>query len=387
MKLSFLLTLLFSLSGGTTIRAESPQNTPSTPQDKTTSVAPKAVRLTVIPREGMKQTAPDSGKYECGQIDLLQMQRVERTFTLKNETGTPVALDAIRTSCGCQSSVILKNGQTVPQTVLAPGEQVDVRLSVSVSRAAGKEKRVSAWAHSRGQVAPLAAMEMSFQMEPPVQFQPAVLTFRQVGESQNVTVRADARLVGTGTIPPLTGGKGAFEAEAVGTPRRLTEKGRSWVEAVYRVTYKTNALSGFQTAALSLTPQNTTLAEKDSHSLWQKLAPTLPITTDIKAGLRCLPESLAFGSVVQGQSATRRLLIFAAARTDLEGLRVVSVPSWVKATLSDAAQPRSTAQGFVITVEMTIQPNTPLGKQQSTLSFQNARGTIIKVPIFIQIEK
>jgi|GEM_PF-5338013 len=158
MKLSFLLTLLFSLSGGTTIRAESPQNTPSTPQDKTTSVAPKAVRLTVIPREGMKQTAPDSGKYECGQIDLLQMQRVERTFTLKNETGTPVALDAIRTSCGCQSSVFSKTGRQFRKRFWLPVSRSmcgfrsvshERRARRSVSRhgrtVAGKSHRLPLW--------------------------------------------------------------------------------------------------------------------------------------------------------------------------------------------------------------------------------------------------
>lgn len=390
MKLSSLLALSLCLVGSIHSQAQ-PAQPPVAPQDKAASIAPKSVRLTVMPREGMKQTAPDSGKYECGQIDLLQTQRVERTFTLKNETNAPVALDAVRTSCGCQSSVILKNGQTVPQTVLAPGEQVDVRLSVSVSRAAGKEKRVSAWAHNRGQVAPLAAMEMSLQLEPPVQFQPAVLTFHQAGESQTVTVRADARLVGAGAMPSLSGGKGVFEAELIGMPRRLTEKGRSWVEAVYRVKFTANSSASFQTAALSLLPpetaKNATKAEKEIRQLWQQLAPTLPITTDIKVGLRCLPESLAFGYVSKGASATRRILIFATNKEELSGLRIAFTPAWLKLTLLDTGKPRATAQGFIVTLEASLLPEIRTGLQQASLSLQNAQGKTLLIPVLVQVAK
>jgi hypothetical protein len=360
------------------------QQTPSAPQEKPPV---KSVRLTVVPRDGMTRNAPDNGKYDCGMIDLLQTQHVERIFTLKNETGAPIALDAIRTSCGCQSMVLLKNGQTVQQTTLAPGEHVEIKLGVSLSRIGSKEKRVSAWAHNRNQVAPLAVMEMAMQIETPVRFQPPTLTFRQAGETQTVTVRADARLVGAKETLTLTGGKPLFETTAVGTPRHVTESGKTWIETVYRVTLKPNAPSGFQGAVLALLLSTAEKSDKSGAALLQKIAPTLTVTSDIVPDIRCQPDSVAFGVIPANSPATRRVLVFARTAAELSGLKVNSIPSWLQMSLFNETAPRLTAQGYVSILELALSPDIPSGQHQTTLLLQNAQGKSFSLPISVQREK
>src|SRR5262245_47868018 len=85
--------------------------------------------LTVGPGSGVEAGGPSAGRITLGIIDPGATPHLERTFIVRNDTKTPLALLRVQPSCGCSTA---STDGKVPGT-LQPGQQMHIHVVIDVT--------------------------------------------------------------------------------------------------------------------------------------------------------------------------------------------------------------------------------------------------------------
>jgi hypothetical protein len=115
-------------------------------------------RLTPLPSKDEVSSLPSDVTWTPSAADLTRPGAVSHSFRFSNRARKPIQVGQVLASCGCQSTVLLKQGRAVTSPILQPGETVDLRVTVRLS-GDGQPKIVSAWIYSRT-MAPLATVRL-----------------------------------------------------------------------------------------------------------------------------------------------------------------------------------------------------------------------------------
>lgn len=359
-----------------------------------------ATGLTVLEQPGLQRTARSHGRFDCGRVDILTTPEVERVFRIKNEGRMPVREVFIRTSCGCEKAEMRLNGQVVSQPALAPGETLEVRVVVNLSRQRAGVKRVFAWVHGRDADTPLAELEIVADIRPLVLCEPEIMTFGkfETGQtpSQTLKVTLDRRLAERAGRVLLHSYNPAVEV----TPEPHREEpgmldGHPAVVRHYTVKIRPNAPIRPLMAALSFRPETPAAAMVgNSRDLTRPenaylLLPPVMVTGEVTGPIAAQPGSLFFGVVPEGTAQKRTVRITGKTVQLLETLQVTASHSYLRTTLGPVETERS-EQGAVTLfrlLEVTLLPDARPGPVNARLTLRTGTGVEIVLSVLAQVQK
>ncbi len=344
---------------------------------------PAPLKLTLRTEKGLELTDSATGRFDCGAIDPIATPRIEREFTLRNDTKQPLTINRLKTSCGCESATFLRGGKTQPRpeqqpAILAPGESAMVRLAVSIAGQQGYAKHASLWVYGKESAAALAEVEVVAQIEPSVLFDPPVLRFgASVAKSRQTvqfTAAFDPRLVAAGQIN-VTSSNPCVAAAA--EPGERTEKRgeKTFVVRSFHATLLPDAPAGRISGSLSFA-----LPGADSTAP----AVTLPFTAERGGTFAASPALVMFGSLTAGREVKRVALLTAAASDTLTTAKLTSDSPFL--TLH-AAAPETVGAGAALRVEIILSASAPSGAFSAHVTIETKSGEKLVVPVIAQIEK
>ena len=330
--------------------------------------------LTVVPDAHVLAATPGEAQTDVGSVDPAVQAQATQTFRLKNTTGGPITISRLRASCGCETLLLTKGGQSVPTTILAPGEQAEVKMSVRLAGQHSGRLEKFAWVYGPQGDPALATLVMALTIRQAVSFSPDFLDFGTVaGQTTHVrplTVTVDRSAVPPGGLPPLADEDGEVRAAPQGSPQPTLRDGKPSVRQDYLVTLTAPPQSGRVSGRLRFAapPQGGGLLS----SVFVSLGGT--VTGDLSAS----PKTVYFGSVVSGQAATRQVLISVSAQKASSALTVSSSSVWLSPSLSPpGGSPR------LLTV--ALKAGAPSGPLQAQITVVSDKGDRVVVPVIAEI--
>ncbi|MCS6775157.1 MAG: DUF1573 domain-containing protein [Chloroherpetonaceae bacterium] len=360
--------------------------------------AARATGLTVLEEPGLQNVGRSHGRFDCGRVDILTTPEVERVFRVKNEGREPVREVFIRTSCGCEKAEMRRNGQVVNLPSLAPGETLEVRVVVNLSRQRVGVKRVFAWVHGRDVDAPLAELEIVADIRPLVLCDPEIIAFGQfeTGQtpSRTLKVTLDRRLAERAGRVILHSYNPAVEV----TPEPYREEpgmldGHPAVVRHYTVKVRPNAPIRPLMAALSFRPETPATAAGTGRDLTRPenaylLLPPVMVTGEVTGPIAAQPGSLFFGVVPEGTTQKRTVRITGKTVQLLETLQVTASHAFLRATLGPVEMERE--QGAAVPfrlLEVTLLPDVRPGPINARLTLRTGTGVEIVLSVVAQVQK
>lgn len=328
---------------------------------------PPTARLKAETRVGEESAGAGAVRWSAGIIVAGSESHVDHTFTLKNVSAAPVTLSRLRGSCGCETLILKKNGAEAKTTTLAPGEAAQVKVSVALREGQDGEMHKFAWAYGPDPNSPpLETMEIAMNVRLPVVFTPTVLDFGTltVGEARSVpvTVTADTAALAGGPIPtPQAAG---VSVTSDGPEAATVRDGHPSRSRRFKVTLAAPAEAGPLTGRLTM----------PAGSPPGLASAGIPLTGTISGNLTAQPRSLFFGAVPAGKGVTREASLSQAAGNRGKALLASSDKPWLTARVR--AQP-----GANSVLEVTLQPNAPVGVVQTQVVVTSSSGERLSIPI------
>ena len=131
------------------------------------NAAPKPkLFLTALSAEGLAVTEAARAQFAIKGVDAEATPRLMKIFSFRNDTGQPIPIERVQTSCGCESVLLSQAGKEVARPTLAPGETLDVKLSVNIAHHPGGSKTALAWIYSPASSAAVGTMEIQAEILP-----------------------------------------------------------------------------------------------------------------------------------------------------------------------------------------------------------------------------
>ena len=330
-----------------------------------------ASALTVAPEPGLTETANGTPVFDAGTVDPQKTPHVDHTFTLRNAGTTPATIMRLHGSCGCESLLLIKAGQTVTRATLAPGESAQVHVAV---RTAGQPAGVLhkyIWVESASATAPLATLEVQLQVRDPALAAPTFLNFGSVASGTShvlsLTLTVDSDTLPGDTLPSLVSSNAAVEIRPAGPPEFIQRDDRPSIRQAYQVTLADTAPAGRLSGSLHFVT--------DVHGL---ATLTVPLAADITGQITAAPKTLFFGSVIAGRAVTRQVLLNLARPEAGSAVSVSGGGPWLTTTLHvpDA--------GVVRLLDVTLSAHAPSGLLQSQITIV-AGGDRLILPVVADV--
>ena len=121
--------------------------------------------------EAAPRIACDGASFDFGEV--MDKERVDHTFVLKNAGGAELVINKVTTSCGCTTASLAKKN-------LAPGESVDVAAKFSLKGRSGHQKKTIS-VHSNDPVSPLLRLQLCAHVRRSIEVSPPAVGFGRVG--------------------------------------------------------------------------------------------------------------------------------------------------------------------------------------------------------------
>ena len=348
------------------------------------------------------------GRHDFGTVNALDTPQVTHDFTLQNNSGAPLTITHIQTSCGCTTATLetpaaakgarpaSPAADTFTATTLAPGQRARVHVAVSlVGHAPGMlYKTVLVFAES--QLQPVALLEMQGQLQSDVSFSPPLIDFGQAaGQSapQTLTATVDARLLPSGQMPALVSSLPAVRISPVPNAGAAPSGTKTTLSRTYRVTLAPDAPLGPLTGTLKfeLPAGKEAVPPASAVALAQAAALVVgQVTGDLSAS----PSLLSFGNVPEGTTKELAVTLTGANARAVQGLTVQSASPWLSAHLSGsgAAKPSpaagpvpASASAPMRQLTVTLGPQAPHGVQQAQVTVSLASGQRLVLPVTVYV--
>ena len=350
--------------------AGTPQLGPDAPVK--TPAGPAAF-LTAVPQAGEETVGLAAVRWNAGVIDEGHESHVDHTFTLKNTRVQAVTVSKLRGSCGCETLFLTKSGKEVPTVSVAPGETVQVKVSVALRAGQSGEMHKYAWAYGpETSSPPLNSMEIALTVRAPVVFEPNVLDFGTVSigvsKSVSITVTADASALIGKSLPIPVSSKASVIVTPVGAETTVERDGKAARSRRFQVTLSEPVEAGSVSGNISLpVPVGSALA-----------GVSVPLVGTISGTMTAQPKSVFFGSIPSGQGVTREVLLSEPAVQRGKGLSVSSGSPWLTARVQEAA-------GTKPLLVITLKPGAPVGVVQTQVVITAASGERLSIPVVGEI--
>lgn len=357
--------------------------------------------LRVVQAENVQALAPNQAQRDFGAVSALDTPSIEQTFTLNNSTATPLVLDRFQPSCHCTTAAVegALAGAALP--TLAPGQEVSVRVTVSLADLAPGPLLKSVMVFTKGSQLPAAALTLTGQLKPAVTLSSSLLDFGRVAVDKPQTLllmaTLDPRLTERGVPPtlvsnnpdiqiipqpdvisrlkpnpktggksPKAGGKAPTDAALIGSHQRT-----------YRIKLSP-AAAGPITGSLYFVSSGHD--PKVSSALANA---TVLLLGQVTGDVAAQPSVLAFGNVRLGQGAVRQIVLSGKDPADVTSLKITSASPFLTAKLNTATPIFSGGQLLPAScvLEVTLAPQTPPGMLQTQVKILLPNGQRLLVPV------
>lgn len=346
--------------------------------------------LSLQARDGVSMSHVNQGGYGFGTVNPLETPRISAVFHLKNDTDKPVTLSRLDPSCHCTTATIEGTPAAAVLPTIAPGKVVAVRVTVDLAGhpAGNLEKTVTVYV--AGRTSPAAVLAMEGVLTPLVSLTPSLLDFgiSAAGKEKSlpVTVTVDPRLLAGGRLPELRSSNSALRlvpqptlitlaaasAGKTSVPRTITRN--------YTVILSAHAPLGPVNGTLSFAPP----ASADPASAQAFAGGTILLLGQVQGEVSAQPQSLSFGTVKQGQEATRQVSLMGETADAIRSVSVSSPSAFITARLQPLAVSFG-ASGQMITnarsVLVTLSRDAPAGTVQTQLKVSLASGRRLLIPL------
>lgn len=368
--------------------------------------------LAVVATPGVAVTAPNQGRFNFGQVSLLDQPRLEKTFTLRNHGNAPVALQRLSSNCGCIGTVVTTPGSlapgrergreaepaaTAPLPTLAPGQKTYVRVSVDLAQIPPGAVNKSVSVYAEGESIPVARLEVAGTLSPLVTFSPALLDLGPITagqeHSRTFTATFDARLLQHGSAPPfaLASRNPAIRLRPLPEPTPTSERAsaKEMLTRTYTLTVLPDAPIGplQNQVVMKTTPSGSSALAKPT----VPSAPSVPsnasllIVGQVLGEVSAQPQAVALGLTTPGKATTREVVLVAKNAALLENLRAEAASALIDVhqktdDTSGDGEARS-KERLTRTLEVTLKPGAPAGVLQSNLIVTLASGRRLVIPV------
>lgn len=371
------------------------------PMDHEAHQAVPTSDLMVVGQNGVTTSGPNAARYDFGKVDPIVRPQLEHTFTLRNQSAKPVVISRLQASCGCTGVFLgdqnVRSGNA--ERTVAPGEQLDVRLSVDVTRLRGGKLHKPVWVYLQDGAMPAVTLEMAADLLEVVSVSPPQLNFGRVvagaKPAQTVTVTLDPRLANG--APALTSSSPDVLVAPTDTKAPTTTASDGKPQSVvrtYTVTLSPRAGLGTLSALLSFAPRptNTPPAALAVPSPSTATLPALlagvqvPVAAQVEGSVSAVPTTLVFGTITKGQAATRQITLVGVSPDALKKLSVASGSPWLSARLrASEPAPSEPPVSPTMLLEVTLATTAPPGGVQAQVTVTTAQGERLVVPVMAYV--
>ena len=339
--------------------------------------------LSLVAQDGVSLLYTNQGGYGFGTANPLDTPQITAVFHLKNDTNKPITLSRLEPSCHCTHAEPLPLSAALP--TIAPGQMAAIRVTVDLAGhpAGNLEKTVTVYV--AGSTRPAAVLAMEGLLMPLVSVTPALLDFGIVAAGKEktlpVTVTVDPRLIPGGVLPELRSSNAALRLvpqPVVVTPAFAgTSK---MVTRSYAAVLSANAPLGPVNGSLSFAP----LPQASPVAAEAFTGGSVLLLGQVQGEVSALPQSLAFGTVKQGEEATRQVALMGNSADAVKAVLVSSPSAFISARLQPLS-PTFGAGGQIVTnartVLVTLSRNAPPGTMQTQLKVSLASGRRLLIPL------
>ncbi|MGI4790083.1 MAG: DUF1573 domain-containing protein [Janthinobacterium lividum] len=350
--------------------------------------------LSLQAQDGVSLLYVNQGGYGFGTANPLDTPQIKAVFHLKNDTDKPITLDRFQPSCHCTTAAVEGSPAGAVLPTIAPGKQVTIRVIVDLAGqpAGNLEKTVTVYITGHSQ--PAAVLAMEGVLTPLVELTPALLDFGTVAAGKEktlpVTLTVDPRLATGDHLPQLRSSNGALRLVpqptivALAAPNAAASNGTKAlpksITRTYNVILSANAPIGPVNGTLSFAPSN----QANPVAAQAFTAGSILLLGQVQGEVNALPQSLAFGTVKQGEEATRQVALMGDDADDVKSVSVTSPSSAVSARLQPLS-PSFGAGGQLMTstrsILVTLSRDTPPGTVQTQLKVSLASGRRLIIPV------
>jgi len=377
-----------------------------------------AIGLRVEAHDAVKTITSNYGRYDFGLTLQLENRYVEQTFLLWNDSKSPLEKLRLKYShpASLQAMLVLKSGKGLaPQPLgsdlslpsMPPNAELAIRVKLDLSKVPSGPILERVIVESQGQPHPVALMELTGEQVPLVTFQPASLDFGQLSAGQSstriVTVQIHPRLAPAGSVPKLICTQPDVRIEAIpldpGAKRKspvFTEDQKKAGLYSFRLTLPADASIGTISGTVSVAyispppPSNKKTEPPLSSSVVTEAlhSAILSLTGRIEGDLTVAPDTISFGSVVQGKQEIQQVTLRPKDVTILKNIKINSPCAWLSArlTLPTGVPPAGIQVGGSgieqnPILEVLLRPEAPAGRLQSQLTLTLSNGQRLVLPV------
>lgn len=381
------LTALRNLSSDTTSPSSATYRFP-------TKAAPA---LTVLLDNGMQRTGAKTVRYDVGTLDPLQTARLEHAFRLRNNTDKPIHISSVRTSCGCGSVTLVKEGVNAPQPTLAPGETLTANVNIYLKGLHSGQKSKYIWLYAEGATDPIVEIEIVLNMVDMVTFTPALIDFGKVAygspASLILTVLVDARLAKVKTFPLLSCSNANVVLRPETEPRRTERAGQSVLERRYRLSLGPGTPVGpvvgmlFFGAGVRATPNGApvlTFGGQNQQDVLQSYFVTL--TGEVTGTISAAPALAHFGFVPLGTESKVKITLYGDSSETLKDCKAACASPWIVLNWQDSdSTPVNSRPRRVL--EAQLSANAPPGYLTTRILITTTKGETLILPVVANVAK
>ena len=132
------------------------------PDRKPLPSSPVAPGLQLTALCDTQTTSPEVGviQWTLNQVHPAKTPLLKKRFTFRNRQSSPITIDQVQGSCGCQGINLYQNGVRVEHPVLKPGAQLDIEVTVSIEGHPGGSKSAYSWVYAKGISGPVATVKI-----------------------------------------------------------------------------------------------------------------------------------------------------------------------------------------------------------------------------------
>ena len=340
------------------------------------SIAHAAVaHFSVVAESTSIQPSSDVARFEFGRISIFNDKPIEHTFTLRNDNAEPLRLELLRPSCGCTTALVGgRPGDDVRDVVAPPKGEILIRVSVDPAHLSPGEVEKSVFVLVRGQSEPAATLIMSGTLQSGATFQPAAIDFGNVvfgHESvQKIRVDLDASFPHAERAPKLLTSSSSIVVSEGTSSDGTGSNGKSH-QYQYTVRISSYPFLGQVSAMLSV-------VRPDAPNELTPSNITVPVTGHILGDIVAAPETVAFGAIAEGKSASQTITLTGNAPGTVAGLKIMSVSPEIDARIDSI-------KDSIATLKVTTKPTMKVGSLQTQIIVATVSGQQLLLPVYVYV--
>lgn len=372
---------------------------PVPPLNQKPAGADRGIVLGLAPGNHLQMVPPGAAIYDFGTADRFLTPVLTHTFILRNEGKVPVVIDRIQSSCGCTSALLVADGKEATRVTLQPGKEISIKTSVDTTKLATGMIKKFLWVMLPNETVPSFIIRLDANIEGILAFDPPAIDFGRVDvgqtPAQTLSVSLDKRLMDAVGGVKLVSSNPGVHLSLIPPVDAPIPGGSSTVRRVYAVTLDPKVSLGVLSSTLAFEPlQPPAAANKNNTKTPAETAATflnaltVTVSGQIFGQVSARPGTVVFGSVSEGDTTTRRITLVGKTEAALQNLKVTSSSNWVTAKVSmpPASKPDPKAPPVKLPpmrlLEVTLNPKTPPGALQTSLSLTTQSGEELVLPAF-----